>query len=395
MPTPQDYIVWNLSAVAVKSETVIGTDAIGGGTPAQADWLNAEATIRFPQTAAEDPSMNGSLDANAPIPTGIKPEIVLRVPLRGAGTAGTAPGWGKLMTACRFREQLTATAIGAPTALTAGTTGTGTLAATPFSGVAQAYRGMPLALTVNPVGGAILPITDYTAGRVAKLPFVFPTALSTATLAQIVAHALYSPTSDLSLLKPVTIYGFRNGMRHRFVGCVGSASLEMNAGQPAFISFTMRGLLLSGYEAVPLPTGWNQVALLQPPVWANGISRLDGLLCNCAKFTWDLGNELVDPENPEAAQGFDNPMIVSAAQKISIDPFANSTRSPTRFSKYQQGQAVEFAAAIGTTPGNRVFVSQPSGIITSMDESNRSKLGVDQMQLTPNVPDAGVFLAVA
>ena len=392
MATPSDYVVLKMSAVAARTEATAGIDAING-TPAAADWLGGEMTVRMPQQTAEDPTNNGSLDANAPIVTGIKPEITIRMPLRGAGTAGTAPELGRLMKACRFQEILTATAIGAPTALTAGTTGTATLSVTPLSGVAQAYRGMPLALTVNPAGGAILPVTDYTAARVAKLPYVFPTALSASTLAQILANALYVPTSDLSLLKPVTIYGFRNGLRHKFIGCVGTARVEMTAGQPGFIVFTMRGLLAAAYEAVPLPTGW-ATARPQPPIWANGVSRLDGQLCNCSRFAWDLGVELVDPENPEAAQGFDNPMPVAANQRIEIDPFANSTRSPTRFTKYQAGQAAEFAAVIGQTAGNRVAVSMPSGIITSMDEGERNRLGVDQMQLTPSVPDAGVFLAV-
>jgi hypothetical protein len=391
MATPQDYVVLKLSAVAVKTETTVGQDAING-TPAAGDWLGAEVTVRMPQQTAEDPSMTGSLDANAPIVTGIKPEITLRVPLRGPGTAGQAPEIGKLLKAARFTELLTATAIGAPTAATAGTTGTATLAS-PFVATAQAYRGMPMALSGNPSTPIILPVMDYTAGRVADFPYVFNEPLSATTLAQILPNALYAPTSDLSLLKPVTIYGYRNGLRHRFVGCVGTGVLEMVAGQPAYMTFTMRGLLLDAYQPVALPTGWNQVARATPPTWLNGVSRLDGQLCNCSRFTWDLGVQMVDPENPEAPQGFDSPIIVSATQRLSIDPFANSTRSPTRFTKYQQGQAVEYAASIGTVAGNRISVAAPSSIITAFDDTNRSSLGVDQLTLTPNVPDAGVFLS--
>ena len=393
MATQQDYVVLKMSACAAKTETTIGTDAIGGGVPAAGDWVGAEMTVRFPQQTAEDPSNNGSYDANAPIPTGIRPEITVRMPLRGAGTAGAAPEIGRFMKACRFRELLTATAIGAPTAATAGDTGSATLPGTPFSGAAQAYRGMPAALSGNPVTPIILPVTDFSAGKVAKLPYIFPSALSTGTLVQILANALYSPSSDPADIKPLTIYGFYNGLRHRFVGCVGTARLEMASGQPAFITFTMRGLFLAGYESVALPAGSN-IARLQPPVWLKGVSRLDGALCNCSRFAWDLANELVDPENPEAEQGFDNPIIVAANQRIEVDPFSNSTRSPTRFGKYRNGQAVEFAAVIGQSAGNRVAVSMPSGIITNFDASNRNRLGVDAITLTPNVPDAGVFLAV-
>ena len=393
MATQQDYVVLKMSACAAKTETTVGTDAIGTGNPAAGDWVGAEMTVRFPQQSAEDPSNNGTFDANSPIPTGIRPEITIRMPLRGAGTAGAAPEIGRFMKACRFRELLTASAIGAPTAATAGDEGSATLPATPFNGGAQAYRGMPAELSGNPATSIILPVTNFSAGRVASLPYVFPQALSAATLVRILANALYSPTSDPADIKPLTIHGFYNGLRHRIVGCVGTARLEMASGQPGFITFTMRGMLVSAYEVVALPSASN-IARLQAPVWMKGISRLDGQLCNCSRFAWDLANELVDPENPEAEQGVDNPIIVAANQRIEVDPFSNSTRSPTRFGKYRNGQAVEFAAVIGQTAGNRVAVSMPSGIITNFDASNRSRLGVDAMTLSPNVPNAGVFLAV-
>ncbi|WP_338661775.1 hypothetical protein VQH23_16260 [Pararoseomonas sp. SCSIO 73927] len=393
MATPQDYVVWNLSAIAVRTETLASVDAING-TPALSDMIVGEITVRMPQQAAEDPSINFSLDSNAPIVTGIKPEVTIRVPLRGAGTPGQAPEWGKLMRACRFAELLTAAAIGAPTAATAGNRTSVTLPATPFSGAANAYRGMPTQLSGAPASAIVLPASGYTAGRTLTLPYYFDAPLSTSTLVQVLPNALYTPTSDMALIKPVTMYAYRNGLRHRIVGSVGSAQLEMNAGQPAFITFTMKGMLLDAFQPANPPAGWNQVARVQPPAWLNGVSRLDGLLCNCARFTWDLGVEVVDPENPEAAQGFDNPMIVSATQRLTIDPFSNSTRSPTRFTKYQAGQGLDFAAVIGQTAGNRISVCMPSGILTAMDESNRSKLGVDQMTLAPNLPDAGVFLAV-
>ncbi|MCR0981792.1 hypothetical protein [Roseomonas populi] len=391
MPTPQDYVVLRLSAAAVRTETNTGTDAIGGGAPAAGDWIGGEITVRLPQQTADDPSLTGSLDTNAPIVTGIRPEVTIRMPLRGAGTSGTAPEFGKLMKACRFTELLTATAIGAPTAATAGNAGSATLG-TPFAGTAQAYRGMPAALSGNPATSIILPVTNYTALKVAKLPYVFNPVLSTSTLVQVLPNALYAPTSDLTLLKPVTIYGYMNGLRHRIVGAVGTAQLEMVDAQPAFITFTMRGQLLAAYEAVPLPAG-SAISRAQPPVWINGVSRLDGLLCNCARMTWDLGVQLVDPENPEAPQGYDSPIPVSATQRITIDPFTNSTRSPTRFGKYQQGQSVEYAAVLGQTDGNRIAVSVPSAIINAFDSSNRNSLGVDQLTLAPNVPDAGVFIA--
>lgn len=392
MAGPQDYVVLKLSAVAARAEVTVGTDVIGG-TPLATDWIGGEITVRMPAQTVDDPTNTGSLDNAPPLITGIKPEITIRIPLRGTGVAGAPPEWADLMEACRFSELVKAAATDvSPAAATAGTTRTFTGPAA-FATTDQAYRGMPVSLSGNPATPIIVPISDYTAGRVAKLPYEFAAALSTATMVQVLKNARYSPISDLGLVKPVTIYVYRNGLRHRFGGCIGTASLEMTSGQPAFITFTMRGSLLGAYEVAAMPTGWN-VARPQAPIWLNGVSRLDGQLCNCARFTWDLGNAMVDPENPEAPQGFDPPLISEATQRITIDPFTNSTRSPTRFTKYRAGTSLDFAAVLGTVPGNRIAVVMPSGAIIGMDESNRNTLGVDQIQLAPNVPDAGVFVSV-
>lgn len=392
MANPNAYVPIMLQAAAVKTEATIGLDAFGG-SPALSDFVGAEISVRLPQQAAEDPSVTGSFDTNAPIVTGVQAEITFRFPFRGVATPGTAPEWGKLAKACRMIETLTASAIGAPTAATAGTATTVTLPATPFSSVAQAYRGMPAALSGNPAAGDLSVIDDYTAARVARFPETFAAPLSTATLVQILPNALYAPTSDLTLLKPVTIYGYKGGLRHRFVGCQGSFRLEMTAKQPAMLVFVLKGVILDAYQPVALPTGWN-TARSQPPAWIGGISQLDQAKCTCQRFNFDFGVQSVYPDDPEGAQGYDTPQITGADQRIEIDPYTNTTRSPTRFTKYQAGQAVQYAAMIGSTAGNRLSLSVPSAIITSMDEGNREKLMTDQMQLATNVPDASVFLAV-
>ena len=150
------------AAVAAKIETVPGTDAIGG-TPAAADWIASEMEVQFDPTIIELPELTGSLDKASSVVGGLKPRLRLRMPLRGSGTAGTAPDFGKLMRCSTFAELVTAAAIGAPTAATAGTTTTVT-AATPFGTTAQQYRGMPLIVTG--IAAGTTGIVDYTAARV-------------------------------------------------------------------------------------------------------------------------------------------------------------------------------------------------------------------------------------
>lgn len=382
-----------LSAVAVRVEATAGVDAFGGSTPSAADFIACEATMAFPQQTVADPSVTGSYDSLPPIPTGIRPELTLRIPLRGPGVAGQAPEWGKLMTACRFTEQELATSVGAPGAATAGTANSVTLA-TPFDATAQAYRGMPIVLSGNPTAPRTSLILDYTSGRVASLPETFNPVLSTATLAQIPRNFLYATTDDESEIQPVTIYGYRDGLRHRFVGVVGSVAVQLQAGQPGFLTFTLRGQLIAAYEAEALPVGWNNKTRPQVPIWANGLSRLDRAVARCAQYGWTAQNTLYDPENPEAPQGFDAPIITAANQQVTIDPFATTSASPGRFGKFQAGTDVSFAALLGSGVGNRVGIINPALRITSYSEAVRGELGVDQLQATPAIPGAGIFLSV-
>jgi hypothetical protein len=387
-----DTIRIKLSAMAVKTETTAGLDAFGGSSPVSADFIGAEMSFSLPQQTVEDPTVTGSFDSNAPIPTGIRPQITLRIPLRGPGVAGVAPEWGRLLTACRFEEVLQ-TSVGAPTAATAGAASSVTLA-TPFAGAAQSYRGMPLVLSGNPAVARTTTILDYTAGRVATLPEIFNPVLSTTTLAQIPANALYRLTDDEALIRPVTIYGYRGGMRWRFVGCKGSVALAMTAGQPGFLTFTLRGQLLGAYEAAALPTGWNAVTRPQTPIWANGLSRLDRAVARCANYSWNANNQMYDPENPEAPQGFDSPEITAASGSVTIDPFTTTTNSPGRFGKFQVGTPLPFAGMLGAVVGNRIAVTNPSLRITAYDDANRGGMGVDNLTLMPDVPGAGMFISV-
>lgn len=382
-----------LSAVAIKRETIAGVDAFGGGTPALSDFIEAEMSFTLPQQVVEDNSATGSFDRNAPTPTGIRPTLTLRVPVRGSGLVATAPEWGKLMTACRFEEIQQVAAVGAPTAAAAGTVDTLTLAA-PFVATAQAYRGMPVLLTGTPAGLRPSIVMDYTAGRVAQLAQRFDTALGTGTLAQVPPNWLYRLTDDEALIQRLTAYGYRDGLRFRFTGCVGSASWQLTAGGTGMLTFTMQGQLLGAYEAVATPIGWNSIRRPQKPIWAEGLSRISGLLGRCGSYSYGLQHTLYNPENPEAPQGFDAPEITEGSSNVAIDPFSSSTASPGRFLSFKAGTPHSYAAQLGSAPGNRIAFSHPSLRISEFGDGERGGMGVEALNLIPDVPGQGAFVSV-
>jgi hypothetical protein len=383
-----DLVRMRFAAVAARIETTGGVDAIGG-TPANADWLAAECEIDFDPVVVENPELTGSLDRSPAIVGGLKPRIRLRIPLRGSGTAATAPEWGRLLRCCTMAEGITGAAIGAPTAATAGTTTTLTLA-TPFAATAQLYRGMPLLLS----GDRTLTtgITDYTAGRVATLGETMATAGTVTTLAQIPPHVLYSPTSDEAVYRTATLYFYADGLRWRFTGAVGNWSLELSTGGIGFLVFELRAQMLDK-AAAALPTGWNTAIRPTPPRFVGGRCQLNQRLAQARRLMLEAGVSVTMPDNPEATEGYDPAVPVERDARGSIDPLMNTTTAVALFNAFRQGTAMSLMAILGVTAGNRFCVIAPAAKATGMRPGERDGLGQLDIAFQLDGADSPLFLA--
>ncbi len=379
-----------LKRIALKVESVPGVDSIAG-TPASGDYVTCSASFRMMQDSTPNPVENGGFDDAAPIPGGMRAEIVLTIPLAGSGAAATPPEWGKLLGACRMEQVITAAAIGAPTAATAGTANTVT-GGVPFAATAQLYRGMPLLITGNPAAGAQDVILDYTVGRVMTLARTYAPVLSVGSLLQVPANVLYRPTSDDTIGGGLTAYCFMDGLRHRVLGCRGSWAIGLMAGKPASIVIRLTGIVAAYKEAAATPAGFVPVTR-QAPRWAGGVAQMNRTQIACESLGWDMGVRTYFPENPEAAEGFDVPIITGAGPRISANPFSHTTNTPTRAGAFRAGTPVPVAAILGTVAGNRFAISSPSAQILDLQDAERAELGVDAIAMQPDLVDASMFLA--
>lgn len=379
------------AAVAVKIETTPGTDAIAG-TPANVDWIGADCQVQFDQTAVPNSEMTGSLDRAPAIVGGLRPRLRLTMPLRGSGTAGTAPEWGRLMVCATMQETLTAAAVPAsPLALTAGGASAVTLGAT-FGSTAQQYRGMPLALgAITGDQPALSAIADYTTGRVATLIHTVSTSFTTTQTAQIPINQRYSPTSDEAVFRTCTIYFFADGMRWRFTGCLGTWSLDLTTGGIGQLSFDLVGTFLD-YSATALPTGWNTVIRPTAPRFVAGACRMNGAIARVRALSVQAGVATVLPENPEALEGYDPAVPVERDVAGSLDPLMDTTVSVARFNNFRNGTNMILGAILGSTAGNRFALVMPSIRATAMNPGDRGGLAVDSIGFQADGADAPVFL---
>lgn len=372
---------------AVKLEATPGTDVIAG-TPANGDFVGGTIDVTYNPQIIQNGELTGSLDSAPAIVGGLQPTITIRCPLRGSGAAGTAPDWGKLLQACTYALTATAAAVGVPTAATAGTVSTITLAA-PFVATAQAYRGMPLLLTGDQTTHT--GITDYTVGRVATLADTV-TAPTVSTLAQIPINNLYGPTSDESVFKTVTVYAYKDGMQWKFTGCQGTWSIELSTGGLGFLTFTLRGQVTSFATAAIV--AWTRSATLPTqPRWVAGKCRLGGALAQPRRLMFDAGVQTVLPDNPEATEGYDPAVPINRDSQGSIDPLMNTASVVALYNAFKAGTAMTLMAQIGSAAGNRFMLIAPQAKFTGFNPGARDGLATHDISFQLDGQDSDLFLA--
>ncbi len=376
------------AAVAAKIETVPGTDAIGG-TPAAGDWIASEMEVQFDPTIIELPELTGSLDKATSVVGGLKPRLRLRMPLRGSGAAGTAPDFGKLLRCSTFAELVTAVAIGAPTAATAGTTTTVT-AAVPFGTTAQQYRGMPLIVTG--IAAGTTGIVDYTAARVITTGDTAGTAYTVGSNLQIPVNVLYSPTSDEAVYKTATIYFYADGLLWTFTGALGTPSLELTTGGIGFISFEMRAQFASK-SATAVPAGAAAVLRPTPPRFVGGKCQLNKALAQVRTLTINAGVNVILPDDPESAEGYGAALPIERDVAGNLDPYMNTTNSVALFNAFRAGTPMSLMAIIGSTAGNRFLAIVPNAKAIGMDPGARDGLGQHGVSFQADGADSAFYLA--
>ncbi|MBS7789273.1 hypothetical protein KTR66_04670 [Roseococcus sp. SDR] len=378
------------SAFAFKQEATPGVDAIAD-SPVLADFVLGEGSYTYNPRMVEDPSFTGSLDMAPGMPGAFEANITINVPIRGSGAAATPPAWGKMMPSCAVEEVVDATGVAAA-ALTAGTVTTGTLG-TGFGTTAQMYRGMPAILAVNPVGGAILPILDYTAGKVADFGVTFGAALSTSTTVQIPPHVLYRAITDETKIKWGTLYVYEDGLVSKFTGLQGSVRLGLTAGQSGMLTFTYRGKMLGNPAPAALPTALTAGSAQSLPIWVNGNARFGREVMRVSQMSFDLRNNIILPPNPESADGFDPGQILGRAVQTTFDPQRDTTTQAANIAAFRAGNSRSLFARLGSVAGNRFIVSQPAIRQTMGDPGDRQGLSINQITAEANLADAPFFLA--
>ncbi|SOD97021.1 hypothetical protein [Caenispirillum bisanense] len=376
------YIRARNSAVLFKHETVAGVDA----APTAADYIPGEdVSISFDANTIQTNENTGSLDSSAPIIGGMRATVSFSVLMRGTGTAGTAPVYGRVLEVCGMRETANTDTPVAAVLATGGTTTTAALPTADFGTTANAWNGAPLF-----VDAGLTFVSNYAADGTATLVETLGTAVTTTNNVQIPAHVLYSPYSGDDI-PTGTLHLYMDGTKYTLTECRGSWSVRIDAAGVGRISFEINGMFNGKTDAAVPNISFDAPT---PPTWRAGKALVDRSAAACSSLSLTSGNEVVNPNDPNASEGFAGAIITSRNITGSIDPLDTLVATRDVMSAFRNGVAQVVHARFGSTAGNRVAVTIPAAKYTSLNPGDREGLVTAETGFSAVGIDSGAYICI-
>lgn len=182
----------------------------------------------------------------------------------------------------------------------------------------------------------------------------------------------YNPLSDLSAHETVTI-GYREGGNYRIAeGCRGTFTMTAEGGQPARLTFNLKGRIVSE-TAASAPTPSEEATL--PPPFVNASVAIGGFSAEIQSITLDVGNNVIAPVNPNNADGFGDVRITARNSRGTINPKREAIGTKDYVGIFRAGTNQAIATGvIGGTAGNRWALSVPVASFVNVGGADRDEL---------------------
>jgi hypothetical protein len=383
------------TVILAKVETTEGTDAapVAGTNAVLVE--NVKGPTPKPNIITTN-EVTSSLDDFGAIVGGMTVDLTFDCYIKGnSAGAGNAPEWGALLKGCSWAETITNAAIpAAPEACAAGGSTTTAVLGVTAAATAELYRGMPIALSGTVSSAALNQgvtfISDYTVGKLATLTETLGGAIVATTNYQIPKNVLYAPSSAAPETS-LTIYVYNDGVRYRLVGCRGDVTFNLLAGGAAKMSFKFQGLFLDKTDqALPVAT----YDAVRPPIWKSGAMLLNRLNGAAKTLSLNCQNTLAVPDDPNATEGYDAPVIVKRDPRGTLDPLETLVGTRDIMGDFRASTKRILHARYGTTLGNQIGLTIPQALYLGQDPTDRGGLMAVGVPFEAVGQDSGAFLCL-
>lgn len=396
------YLRSKNQAFLVKIESTEGVDA----SPAATDAIAIDdGDFKLNPEFIEPTEATGTLSPGTPVIGKVQPDVTGNVKLKHSGVAETPPEVAPLIRACGMSETIRSATIPTSSTTTAASGTTTTFVVDRSSGngsdwpaTTGALNGHFVTLAGNPVTPVTVLIVDYTvSGNNATVTIdqTMGSALSSSTTAVVPKQVVYKP--DSTVTTSATVYIYKDGLLYKFLGCRASFDLTINSGNKGDFAFSAKSLFGSKTDAaVPAVV----LDTTKPPIWRakQGGKMLIGRVAGAVtQLRLGVKPTLVFPDNPNAQEGIDAPVLVyprtvdgdcdpasvliASGRDSMADLFAQTERPIT--------------AQIGSTAGNRIGLVVPRALFSDASHKDKSGILGDQLPFRCLGNDTEAYLAFA
>lgn len=184
-----------------------------------------------------------------------------------------------------------------------------------------------------------------------------------------VSPSIWAPTTTPQ--SSVTIYCYYEGLLHRLTGCMGTFSINAEAGNIAEITFTMTGNYNTPQDSTfPASPTYQDVVAPQVELASLAYGGDSTLVVNA--FSADIANNVVPRSDVNSANGYRGVRISGRDPTGGIDPEVEE--DDTFWAQMEASTLSAFTATIGGTTGNRIVLAAPQAQITSVGYGDRDGL---------------------
>lgn len=373
------------SAAGSEATPSVGSDAIrvrvGAAVQPQVDVLQTDF-------------INDSVSQTPPVIGGARAEASgIAAYLAGAGTAGTAPDYGRMLRAGGLSETLTAADITGTAQ--AGASGSITLEA----GETGVLVGHVIETTGGTGSGQKAVVTAW--NNTTKVATVYPnwgtTPDSTTTYA-VRASALYAPRSTDFEYFTAWLYqqhrlAASDAVRFRMMDALANLQFALRPRQFAEVTASMMGLLpaLPDDESNPSAATYASVT---PRPWVGATTYLAGLSACLSEFTLDLGNSITTPDCANETYGYASPLITARAPTGQISLDLKNVATLDAVGTLMAGTDMKLWITWGSTAGSRISLYLPNIRLTGATVSDVNGFAYHNLPFAAHGADGEVFINI-
>lgn len=200
-----------------------------------------------------------------------------------------------------------------------------------------------------------------------------------------VTSVAYDPNSLLDSAESITIYGYKDGICRKIVGCRGTGSFEIKAGEYGYINWDFTGIYAGPVdEANPSPT----LNATLPPRFISASFSLGAYAAVIESLKVAFGLEIGKRPDANSATGIKQFFIKQRKVTGNIDPEVVALATKNWESILTANTEAAITATLGSVAGNIATITGPKVALDEVKDGEREGIWTHDMPLV-FLPNAG------